>query len=72
MSSITLRSQGKTIDLVLKCDNLLELRFTDGTCLKVGWRDDNGDLIKGAPDLLFEGTHIRTKPVLVQRHRVGQ
>lgn len=72
MSSISLRAAGKTVDVVLKCDNLLELRFTDGTCLKVGWRDDNGELIRGAPDLLFEGTHIRTRPVIINGARRHQ
>lgn len=67
MSAITLRSAGKTVHSAIKCGTYLELRFTDGTSLKIGWRDDNGELVRGQPDLLFEGTHVRTKPVVIQR-----
>lgn len=61
------RMAGKTVHSVWKCDNLMEFRFTDGTSLKLGWRDDNGELIKGSPDVVFEGVHVRAKPVVIAR-----
>lgn len=57
------RSCGKTVHSVWKCDTFLEIRYTDGTSLKIGWRDTHGNLVHGEPDLLFEGTHIRAQPV---------
>lgn len=61
------RMAGKAIHSVWKCDTFIEVRFTDGTSLKLGWRDDNGELLKGTPDILFEGTHIIAKPVVIKR-----
>lgn len=61
------RMAGKTVHSVWKCGTYMEIRFTDGTSLKVGWKDDHGELVKGEPDLLFEGTHIRAKPVVIRR-----
>ena len=54
----TTRCAGKTVSDVIRCDTFMEFRFTDGSSLKVGWRDDHGELIKGEPDILFEGTHV--------------
>lgn len=65
---LTARSAGKTIQSVWKCDTFVEFRFTDGTSMKLGWRDPNGELIKGVPDILAEGFHIRTRPVMVRRN----
>lgn len=62
------RMAGKTIHSIWRCGNLLEVRLTDGTSLKVGWRDEQGELVQGEPDLLFEGTHIRARPVMISRN----
>ena len=64
---LTSRMGGKTVQTVWRCDTFIEIRFTDGTSMKLGWHDDSGELLKGTPDILFEGTHIRTKPVVIQR-----
>lgn len=68
---LTTKMAGKTIHSVWRCRNVLELRFTDGTSLKVGWRDDMGELINGEPDMLFEGTHVRAVPVMIRRTEDG-
>ena len=61
---------GKTISTVLKCDNQVEFRFTDGTCLRIGWRDGDGELLNGEPDIIFEGTHVIAKPTIIDVNRL--
>ena len=59
---ITKRSAGKTVAYVLACRNILEINFTDNSCVRICLRDDDsGKALEGTFDVLFEGTLIRAK-----------
>ena len=59
------RSCGKTVHSVWRTGQFVEIRYTDGTSMKIGWKDDHGELIKGEPTIVFEGIHIRAKSALL-------
>lgn len=62
------RMEGKTVHSVWKRDNEWEIRFTDGSSLRLCLRDDHGNQLHGHPDILFEGTHIIAKTAHIKRH----
>ena len=54
---ITDKIKGKTVDFLGIQGNQLVLATTDGQIYRIGWRDDQNNLIPGSPSL--EGIDMR-------------
>lgn len=53
---------GKTIQYVAKNDQLLVVRCTDGTEVRVCWVDGEGRPVRGEPAVHFGGLHVLARP----------
>ena len=61
MPDISMRMAGKTIESVMKSNEVLLLRCEDGTEMQIAWLDDNGRPVKGTPKIIWFGRHVRAK-----------
>lgn len=52
---------GKRIEYVARNGELLVIRCTDGSEVRVKWVDVNGNAIKGEPAMAFLGLNIHAK-----------
>lgn len=59
---LTMMIGGKTVKDIWKNDTEIMILYMDGTSHRIGWQDDHGNLIKGEPVMLSEGTHLIAKP----------
>lgn len=61
MPDITLALVGKTIDSVYKNKAVVAIHCTDGTEVQIGWTDEKGNPVEGAPFLHKVCRHIYAK-----------
>lgn len=61
MPNLTDRLVGRKVEAVLKSDDVLVIRCEDGIEVHVSWCDENENVVKGEPKIVWSGKHVYAK-----------